>query len=217
MCFGFSVGLNSEHRTQNHKTEAIMKNLTILIFALLFTQLTVISQPRLNDSVGQACLPEGIIFSTQDEIDNFQTNYPNCNEIEGDVEISGGSITNLYGLNVLTAIEGDLQVFGNPSLTSLSGLENITTIGGDVEIGRYHAYGPYWGNPLLTSLTGLEYLTSIGGFLKVIGNENLLNLSGLENLSSIGGNLKIWGNDSLISLTGLENVTFVGEDLIIGH
>ena len=33
------------------------------------------------------CLPEGITFSTQAEIDNFQTNYPGCTEIEGDVVI----------------------------------------------------------------------------------------------------------------------------------
>ncbi len=75
-----------------------MKNLTILIFALLFANITAISQP---------CLPEGIEFSSQEEIDNFQTNYPNCTEIEGSVSIAGDDITNLDGLNVFNFNRGE--------------------------------------------------------------------------------------------------------------
>ncbi len=37
--------------------------------------------------ISQGCLPEGITFTTQEQIDNFQTNYPGCTEIEGDVII----------------------------------------------------------------------------------------------------------------------------------
>ena len=54
------------------------------------------------------CLPEGITFSTQEEIDNFQINYPYCTEIEGDVIIEGDEITNLDGLSVLNSISGFL-------------------------------------------------------------------------------------------------------------
>jgi hypothetical protein len=57
-----------------------MKKITLFIVLALFIQVTVSSQP---------CLPEGIEFTTQAQIDNFQTNYPNCTEIEGDVEING--------------------------------------------------------------------------------------------------------------------------------
>ena len=71
-----------------------MKNLSLIILILIFFQITTLSQP---------CLPEGITFTTQAQIDSFQINYPNCNEIEGDVEIIGDDITNLNGLNVLTA------------------------------------------------------------------------------------------------------------------
>ena len=49
----------------------------------------------------QPCLPEGIIFTTQAEIDNFQTSYPGCTEIEGDVTISGDDINNFIGLRTL--------------------------------------------------------------------------------------------------------------------
>ena len=75
--------------------------------------------------ISQPCLPEGITFSTQEQIDNFQTNHPNCTEIEGDVEINGGNITNLNGLNVLTSIGGDLEIDGNHSLVSLEGFDNL--------------------------------------------------------------------------------------------
>ena len=63
----------------------------------------------------QGCLPQGITFTAQEEIDNFQTNYPGCTEIEGDVTITGDNITNLYGLSVLTAVDGFLYIY-NTSL-----------------------------------------------------------------------------------------------------
>jgi S-formylglutathione hydrolase FrmB len=53
-----------------------------------------------------SCLPQGITFTNQAQIDNFQTNYPGCTEIEGDVTIAGDDITNLNGLSVLTSIGG---------------------------------------------------------------------------------------------------------------
>ena len=53
----------------------------------------------------QGCLPEGITFTTQEEIDNFQVNYPGCTQIGGDVTIgsdwwSPSNIVSLEGLNV---------------------------------------------------------------------------------------------------------------------
>ena len=74
-----------------------MKRFTLLI--LLFTISTVVATAQ--------CLPDGITFTTQVQIDNFQTNYSGCNEIEGTVIIAGNSITNLNGLNVVTSIGGD--------------------------------------------------------------------------------------------------------------
>ncbi|RLD23011.1 MAG: hypothetical protein DRI54_07895, partial [Bacteroidetes bacterium] len=65
-----------------------MKTTTLLIaFSFFFQTLTI----------SQTCLPEGITFSTQAEIDNFQTNYPGCTEISGVVTIKGNNITNLDG------------------------------------------------------------------------------------------------------------------------
>jgi len=71
-------------------------------------------------------LPYGnYYFWTQSEIDDFQTNYPGCTELMGDLQISGNDIMDLSGLNVVTSIGGDLSIIHNDTLTSLTGLENI--------------------------------------------------------------------------------------------
>ena len=51
-----------------------MKKLIFLIVAVAINYAAVFSQ---------GCLPEGITFTTQEQIDNFQINYPGCTEIEG--------------------------------------------------------------------------------------------------------------------------------------
>ena len=178
-----------------------MKKLTLIIFLLIFLQISASSQP---------CLPEGITFTTQSQIDNFQVNYPNCTEIEGDVEIYGNDITNLNGLSVLTSTVGIIYIGtwagGNPALTSLTGLDNVTSIGGGLFV---------FNNDALISLSGLEGLPSIGGFLSIRNNDALISLTGLDNLTSIGGDLYIAEHDALTNLTGLTNVTSIDSEIRI--
>ncbi len=166
-----------------------MKKIFIVAFILVFCQVTATSQ---------SCLPEGITFSTQAEIDNFQTNYPGCTEIEGNVKIfgEGYNISDLDGLSVLTSIGGNLEIHGCWTLTSLSGLINVTSIGG-----HFQSIGNG-----LTSLSGLGNLTSMGGEFRIEYNSGLTSVTGLENVTSIGGDLIIANNDGLISLTGLDNI-----------
>jgi len=151
-----------------------------------------------------SCLPEGIDFAAQAEIDSFKINYPYCNEIEGTVRILGADISDLSGLSQITSIEDSLVIGAgwwachdsNPLLTSLVGLDNLTCIGGDLLL---------FDNSVLTSLSGLENLTSIAGSLIIgdqfydgsCGNPSLTSLSALDNLAFIGGNLKIYNNDVL--------------------
>jgi hypothetical protein len=164
------------------------------------------------------CLPFGNYYLfTQADIDNFQSNYPDCTQLEGDVRIGalwGTDITNLNGLNVLTSIGGELRIYNNAYLTGLTGLDNVTFIGGYLWIGD---------NNVLTSLTGLENLTYAGGLIlgwmgfSLHGNVSLTSLTGLSNLTSIGGPLQIMENNSLPSLTGLDNVTSIGGGIMIGN
>ena len=100
----------------------------------------------------QGCLPEGITFTAQEQIDNFQFNYPGCTEIEGNVTISGEDITNLNGLGVITMIDGSLNVYLT-SLTNLDGLNGLDSIGIFLDCTN---------NNLLSSLAGLNNLNCVG-------------------------------------------------------
>ncbi len=151
----------------------------------------------------QSCLPDGITFTTQGQIDSFSINYPGCTEIGGDVTIGGlpsnYSITNLDGLANLTSFGGDLNIRYNNVLTNLDGLTNISSIGGDLAID----------NKALTNLDGLANLTSIGGYLYIGSNHSLTNLNGLVNLTSIGGHLSIWNNNALADINGFTNLVSI--------
>ena len=198
-----------------------MKKLYTLLIALL----------AINTAMAQGCLQEGITFTTQEQIDNFQTDYPGCEEIEGDVILTGENITNLNGLNILNLIGGDFLVYST-SLINFSGLNALTIVDGifwviwnDVlidfsGIGNLNYVGEafYIGaNTNLKKLTGLEGLTSIGGNFSIGtygngGNQSLNSLSGLVNLSLIEGELRIYNNDSLTNLNGLESLTNIEGD-----
>ena len=196
------------------------------------------SQEEVEEACLSHCLPEGITFTTQAQIDSFQINYPNCTEIEGDVTVRGDDITNLNGFSVLnsfgrrlmiydnkilssiaglenvSSIEGYVMISSNDALTSLTGLENITSLESSLTIGGYDDNG----NPSLVNLTGLNSLISVGGYVEILGNNALLSLSGLGNLINIGiGGLRIEENFSLLSLSGLENITSVEGDLVISN
>ena len=176
-----------------------MKKNIILHLVLILSFISIIK--------GQDCLPEGITFSTQKEIDNFLTDYPDCTNIKGDLRIKekdAKNITNLNSLSQITSIEGKLILSINTDLTSLAGLNNLTTIGGDFGM---------WGNSSLKNLNGLDNLISINGNLTISKNNSLLNLDGLNNLTSIGGYLRVIENNYLKSLSGLDFLISIGKDL----
>lgn len=187
-----------------------------------------------NFAYSQTCLPNGITFSTQQEIDNFVTDYPGCSEIEGNVTIkesTPGAITNLLGLSVITRINGFLRITDNSDLTNLDGLENLISIasfmalGNNSEltniIGLQNLTTVGWGsltiynNPSLTSLNGLNKIEEIANDLKINQNRNLTNLIGLENVSTIGRDLEFKENESLHNLNGLSSLTSIGRNLRI--
>ncbi|NOX47666.1 MAG: T9SS type A sorting domain-containing protein, partial [Chlorobi bacterium] len=119
------------------------------------------------------CLYGGVVFTTQQEIDDFPINYPNCNVIGGDLTVAGSNtIFNLNGLSNLIHIEGSLSVSMEDWLWSLEGLDNIQTIGGDLTI---------YGLQGMTDILPLSNLTSVGGSIEII----YLGISSLEGLKNI--------------------------------
>jgi hypothetical protein len=193
--------------------------------------------------MAQGCLPEGIIFTSQYQIDNFQTNYPGCTEIEGAVNIggpNGSNITNLFGLSSITKIDGYFSIFDNDNLTTLAGLENLEYVGEELQIDDNDSLINLTGlenlnsilslyieeNNSLISLTGLNNLISIvyglhiGGvypYVGFVGNPLLTTLSGLDNLNSIGAEFVVIGNTTLTSLAGLEALETIGGYISISN
>ena len=139
-----------------------MNNLLSVKNIIIAISTTLLLSHMANAQCDESCLPQGIGFFTQDDVDNFRNNYPGCTVIEGAVGIMGNEITNLDGLSVLTEIEGDLQV-------SASNLQNLhLTISGC---------------STLTDLTAFSSLTAMNGSLFIAFNDNLESLSGLDNIN----------------------------------
>lgn len=189
------------------------------------------SPTEIADACGitMSCLPYGnYYFFSQNDIDNFTNNYPNCTDIMGSVKISGQDINNLAGLSMFNSVSSDLFIRLNPSLHNLSGFEslnsigrhliiewngslsnitalnNLTFIGNDLQI---------WGNNL-SDLVGLNNLSHIGNQLFIIGTE-VTSLLPLSNLNYLGGTLRLTGNDYLTDLSGLENISSIEGDLVL--
>ncbi len=167
-----------------------MKRFIHFLAALLFV----------SSAQAEGCFPEGITFSSQNQINSFRTAFPGCAVIEGDVTISGNGIYNLNGLNIITTINGDLKIESNQILTSLTGLEKLTHIGGGLFVE---------GNFVLANLDGLDNLTWLGGGIMIANNPDLVSIGALRGLTTINGNLWIEENAQLPSFEGLNNVGIV--------
>lgn len=175
-----------------------MKN-TLLYFLITFIHCV---------NVYAQCPPEDVLFLSQEEIDDFATTYPNCTQIEGDVEIGifgiSSDIDNLEPLDQITSIEGSLRIDSNGDLNNLNGLDSLNAIGGTLNI----AY-----NDALVDLSGLGAVTDIGGDLRLQFNADLIDLNGLNNLQTIGGDFSFSNNNALNSLNGLQQLNSIGGEL----
>jgi len=214
-----------------------MKKIISSVLTMLLIQLSATSQIQ----TCLPCLPDGITFITQAQVDSFQVMHPGCTEIEGNVTIGGlptSDITNLNGLSVVTSVGGDLKIVNMYLLSNLNGLESLTSVSGDVIIGSW-VMGPLYTyrcrGTSLSSLTGLDNLSFIGGNLEFFCNQSLTNFTGLENLILINGALLIGmcgengdyikqehrsdygccGNPSLVNLSGLNNLESIGDIIYI--
>jgi len=180
-----------------------MKKVVLFLLVFVFA---------LNKSDAQTCLPEGINFSTQSQIDSFMINYPGCTGIEGFVIVGAENgwddidIANFDSLINVTSIGEYLKLWNNDPLSDLTGLNNLTSIGGDLLIES---------NSSLESLNGLDNLTSIGGEMKIYANNYMTSTEGVNSLSSIGGDLKVQNNNALPSVSGLSSIETINGDLII--
>ena len=155
-------------------------------------------------NIFETCLPGGIIISTQQQVDDFQTNYPGCIEILGNLEITG-TVDDLSGLSVLTSVLGSVTIKNTTQLTSISGLDNIVEIGRTIYIIANHN---------LRDIGSFSALQEIGtdqsyfGQIRIAFNDSLLSITGFNNLQGNLSDIAISNNLSLQYLDGFNNLDY---------
>jgi hypothetical protein len=169
----------------------------IFVFCLLFSGIQSVNAQS-------SCLPEGISFYNQTQIDNFPSMYPGCAVIEGYVNIDTRNASNVDSLIQITLIQGDLQMSEN-NITDLTGFANLTGI-----------YGNAWfSENSFSSFHGMDSLGFIGGTLGVSESHGLDSLDGLQNLTLIGGDLDLEDNLNLVNIDALSGLDSLGGSLLL--
>lgn len=171
-------------------SKILKTNLSLLVLVML----VVSAKP----SLGQACTSMGLY--SQNQVDSFPLNYPNCNQLTGTLVITGSDIVSLDSLYSIKTVTGNLEIIGNPLLKSLSGLNNLDSIDGSLLVLQ---------NDSILNFHGLQELKYVSGDLDISHNSSLRNFRGLDNINWTA-NFKIFVNSSLDSLAGLENLSRVG-------
>lgn len=157
-----------------------------ILFVFLFTNL----------AISQGCFPDGITFSSQEQIDQFPIDYPNCTIVEGDLRIQGENITNLDSLYPITEIYGSLNFWQSDSLSSIVGLYKLS-----------HVKSIYFQhNDLLESLDGLENLKYIDESLYISSSAVLRDISALRNVKKVGIDLTVQGVTDIVDLSDFESL-----------
>jgi len=150
-----------------------------------------------------------ITFLTQEQIDNFAADYPECTVLDrleiGSPVMPNPDIINLNGLSQLTSVR---YIFmNNTRVQNLNGLQNIT--GSDsLRVDIRNNYN-------LQNLNGLQNITDYS-YLSVNNNDALKDLSGLEGIVNVSERLAVINNDSLTNLEGINNINFASA-LEIGY
>ena len=169
----------------------------IFVFCLLFSGIQAVNAQS-------SCLPSGISFYNQAQIDNFPSMYTGCAVIEGYVNIDTRNALNVDSLIQITLIQGDLYMSEN-NITDLTGFANLTGIYGNARFSENS----------FSSFHGMEALGYIGGTLGVSESYELESLDGLQNLDLIGGDLDLEENYNLVNIDALSGLDSLGGSLIL--
>jgi len=166
------------------------------------------------------CPPGDVILVNQADVDAFVANYPNCTEIQGDLQFGAFNgpgpvaFNSLLGLQNIEIVHGRLIIYymnpifiGEPCF-SLVGLNSLHSIGGlRVE------------SSLICGFQGLSALEFIGQWgVYITASHGFSSFEGLNNLTSIQGhfhlqNLNVIGMQvGIQNFEGLENLISIGGD-----
>jgi len=168
-----------------------------------------------------------VVLTHQAEIDAF-----NCEEVKGNLTISGDDITNLDSLSSLKKISGNLLIQKTINLKTIDGLSALDSITGSLlivdNVGLTNINGfaslksvgnvNMTGNFNVANLDGFSSLTEIrNGGIYISNNHNLVEISGPPSLHSINGGLIVENNTDLASINGFNNLVAAAEITITSN
>lgn len=171
--------------------------------------LTILGSVFFLSGLSAQCPPGDVYFTTQAQLNTFQTNYPNCTQITGNLSVYSNpstSVTSLSPLSNITTVTGTLAIGNNAALPNLSGLNNLTSIGVNFYLD---------GNGGLQSVGGMNALQIIGGFLYVINNPAIQTFNGFNNLHTLGTGFWFNNNDALTHFDAFDNLTAVNGPIVV--
>ncbi|WP_334124139.1 T9SS type A sorting domain-containing protein [Empedobacter brevis] len=139
-------------------------------------------------------------FNSQEEINHFKIQFPDCTQINDLVRIEGinSNITDLAPFEKITALKG--LGISNTNISSLYGFHHLQNATEYLDIG---------GNKSLVNLNELSQLKK-AFFVDITQNDLLENLNGLNQLSFVN-KLNIANNLKLKNLNGLDQLTALSD------
>lgn len=154
-----------------------MKSVKHLLFLASFLFLNF-------ESITQ-CPP--VILMTQEEVDNYLIDYPDCANGQANLKLTGNDITNLNGLDGIKKM-AYLYLWDLPNVESLSGLDSLISLG----VLELHL-------PNLNNIEALKNLDTLGK-LDISFTNQINDLSVFEDLKALN---ILWtsGNGSLDGLS----------------
>lgn len=176
----------------------------------LFPMKTLYSLPcllLLTINVFAQCPAGDTFLNSQEDIDNYTSQYSSCTSVTGGIYIDGdgSNITSIGALANLTSIGGMLRI-ASTSFSDLSGFANLTSVG-DLSIDS---------NPNLTSLNGLQALTNVTNELSILVNDALTDISALGNISGLQGGKIMVADNPLLTDCAIASFCAVSSNFALG-
>ena len=149
--------------------------------------------------------PDGdVTFNSQGDVEQFLSNYPDCNSISGDFIITG-SVNNLASLNNIRSIEGSL-IINNTQLVTISNFNNLNAVLNNIEISD---------NARLTEIIGFNRLLDLSFLFSVENNPRLVILDGFNRATDVFGNFILNGNTALETISGFTRLAAIHNAMAI--
>lgn len=165
--------------------------------------------------------------ATLTEPDEVAAYRGSCVVIDGSLEIRGGRIEHLRGLEGVVGISGDL-VLASAALRKTEALQSLEFVQGDVRVAEsasledivMPALVSIGGNLGVARLPRLSNVDGLSALSEVVGDVSLSELDGLHGLvlpplRTIGGHLRVDDNRQLQTLVEPDTLIEVGEQISV--